>query len=283
MKRLIALMLVLVTVFSLTTASAAISATSNQRIATRNGPSTKYDETGSYYQAGTTVKVHTKSYDSANRIYWLQIELTYRNEKYRLYTGAKRINIDVSRVPAETSLDTAWLDYSCYGYAGPGYDYHCYNQWRVVDGTFVTIMEVENNFALIDYNNGSRARRLWVPLSALTGCRNFYGQNTYPETTTTTSTNDSWNNNWNNGYTEPYYCSEMNPQDVVGEWVTISSSSANVRKGPGTNYDQLGYVRENQIFFVYDWSNGNTAHYWLKIYWNNTYAWINSGTCTLSN
>ena len=102
-----------------------------------------------------------------------------------------------------------------------------------------------------------------------------------PETTTTT--NNSWNNNWNNDYTEPYYCSEMNPQDVVGEWVRITSSSANVRKGPGTNYDQLGYVRENQIFFVYDWSNGNTGHYWLKIYWNNTYAWINSGTCTLSN
>ena len=80
-------------------------ATSNQRIATRTGPGTQYDEPGSFYQAGTTVKVVSKAYDSSNGIWWVQVELTYNGSLYWVYTGVKRFdNLDLSRVPEETVI-----------------------------------------------------------------------------------------------------------------------------------------------------------------------------------
>lgn len=80
--------------------SSGLLAMSNRPISTRSGPSTKYDELGTYWNdGGHTVTVLSRA--SGNDIWWLQVEFEYGGKTVRVYTGEQRIDIDVSRVPIE--------------------------------------------------------------------------------------------------------------------------------------------------------------------------------------
>ena len=77
--------------------SSGLLAMSNRPISTRSGPSTKYDELGTYWNdGGHTVTVLSRA--SGNDIWWLQVEFEYGGKTVRVYTGEQRIDIDVSRV-----------------------------------------------------------------------------------------------------------------------------------------------------------------------------------------
>lgn len=254
MKRIIALLLALF-LLSAIPAFAATPATTKMPLATRSGPGTRYTEPGTFLSAGEEVLVHTKVWDETNRIWWVQVEFTSGGRIYRVYTGAQRLNVDLSLVPEESVQEYSYLiDYG-YGYAGPGYGHAYYGDWYLVRETNCRIMEVENDFALIDTASSYPAAnvRVWVPIDMVAGGWQYYDVDTYPDYST------SYNSNW----------------------CCIIASTANVRSGPGTEYRIVTGVREGQWYEIIDSVVGSTGKIWYRICVDGEYGWISSGVTNM--
>ena len=71
-----------------------------QKLATRDGPGTTYNEKGTYNVAGQYIRVLSRAWDKRNNIWWVKCEIPYRNEIRVLWTGYKRF--DSSTLPLES-------------------------------------------------------------------------------------------------------------------------------------------------------------------------------------
>ncbi|MBR4459089.1 MAG: hypothetical protein IKS31_09040 [Clostridia bacterium] len=141
----------------------------NQKMATRSGPGTQYDEPGTFFSAGTDVQLVSRAYDSANGIWWVQADFDYHGKRIRAYTGAKRFdNLYLSSLPEEVLM--GWGHTSDLGeaWAGPGYNYQSVR--NVPAYTYATIYcYVYNPGEDADYiqiefydSNLGRYRRAWI-------------------------------------------------------------------------------------------------------------------------
>ena len=93
-----------------------VTGTLNQRLSTRTGPSTKYDEPGTFLRAGDRVTVLSKAWDDVNEIWWLQVEFRSGGEKYRAYTGLKRFSdVNINSIPEEYPLGSCTIGYEMEG------------------------------------------------------------------------------------------------------------------------------------------------------------------------
>ena len=167
MKKIFALILaLLLTAAVLPAAADGVMSTLRQKIATRSGPSTAYDGTGTYLiNNWKTSQVKVFSRARGNDIWWLQVEFTENGRKYRAYTGQQRLNIDVNAVPEEQMLGYGSMIAAgeVTGYFGPGTDYTAMQEdipWSVN----VTVWGAENGWLLVDFYdvNMSKQRRAWV-------------------------------------------------------------------------------------------------------------------------
>ena len=146
-----------------------VPATLNQRLATRTGPGTQYDEPGSFFSAGTTVTVLSKAYDQRNGIWWVQVEFSSGGNRYRAYTGVKRFyDLDLNRIPEERTLGYCFIPFaSIAGYYGPSYSYKRIAR-DVPGGADVDIIAVANDsgrtfYQIEFYDSGIGSwRRAWV-------------------------------------------------------------------------------------------------------------------------
>lgn len=250
------------------------------RISTRSGPGTAYTEPGSFLSYGDHVVVHTKVWDSRNEIYWVQVEFTERGESYRAYTGAWRLDTDLNLVPYEIVEGYTSLNRSLTGYAGPGYAYHQYAGVKLHRNASCTIIEVENNFALIETSGSSHGlTRAWVPLDALRNGYEYYGRDTF------TGWYDEWDSDqgatllpggdYNGGWQEP------DRFDPVGQTVVVNVGSGNARSGPGTNYDIVAYVFRDDVLRVLGWETGNTGKDWYQVRIDGRLCWVSSTLVTI--
>ena len=71
-----------------------------KNISTRTGPSTKYDEGGTYPLEGEMVLIRSRAWDEANDIWWVEVEIPYKGEIRVLWTGYHRF--DSGSVPLES-------------------------------------------------------------------------------------------------------------------------------------------------------------------------------------
>lgn len=141
-----------------------------QRMATRTGPGTDYDEPGSFFEKGTTVTVLSKAYDQVNGIWWVQVEFTAYNGTSRAYTGAKRLpDLDLNSIPEERIIGTCRTPgHSQTGFYGPGSDYREIKR-KVPANVSCTIYGYaygrSSDYILIEfYDSGAGCkRRAWVP------------------------------------------------------------------------------------------------------------------------
>ena len=104
------------------------------RVASRSGPGTNYDELGSYHETGYILTVLSRAYDDRNGIWWLQVELNYGSELRRVYTGLKRVDIDINDVQDECPLFYARVKSSNIPYYGPGTIYTAHKN-AIASGT----------------------------------------------------------------------------------------------------------------------------------------------------
>lgn len=267
MKKLTATLLALCL---LLTCSAALAdetyARLNTRIATRSGPGTMYFEPGSFLSQGDYVTVHTKVWDGTNEIWWVQVEFREGHASYRAYTGAWRMNVDLSQVPEEQPLGVVYLTRDADVFAGPGWDYQLWND-TVRRGTSAVLMEVENGYGHIECWNDTwdQPWRVWAPLSCLS-CAGDYTleDDTYPDAGGSESPG------------EPS-CAVY----PIGETCCIRAESGNARCGAGTAYAIVEYVFRGERFTILDTAVAANGRTWYMIRKDGNVCWVSSGICTV--
>ena len=138
------------------------------RVASRSGPGTNYDELGSYHKQGYTLTVLSRAYDENNGIWWLQVELNYGNELRRMYTGLKRVDIDINTVQDETPLYFARVNSDNIPYYGPGTAYTAHKN-AIAAGTEGIVYAFEDGWMLFEFYNAGKKqyRRVWMPIDRL--------------------------------------------------------------------------------------------------------------------
>ena len=139
------------------------------RLSTRSGPSTGYNGLGDYFNGGgQLVRVLSRAHDGS--IWWLEIEFEYNDSLVRCYTGLKRVNIDISRVPDDTaaSLGSARVLDDTRAWYGPGTAYKVMpaNLTPAV-GTEGVIVKEENGWVCLEYKNKKQSVRVWLPQEAV--------------------------------------------------------------------------------------------------------------------
>ena len=144
-------------------------AKSLMRISTRSGPSTGYNGLGDYFNGGgEIVRVLSRVHDGS--IWWLLIEFEYNGSIVRCYTGLKRIDINISRVPDEKSyyFGVGTVTDDSAAWYGPG-TYYKQQPERLVPpaGTTGSVIGGENGWYCLEYNRGDEMCRVWLPAEAL--------------------------------------------------------------------------------------------------------------------
>ena len=135
------------------------------RVASRSGPGTNYDELSSYHKKGYTLTVLSRAYDENNGIWWLQVELNYGSELRRVYTGLKRVDIDINDVQDECPLFYARVKSSNIPYYGPGTAYTAHKN-AIAAGTEGIIYGFEDGWVLFEFYNADKKqyRRFCMPI-----------------------------------------------------------------------------------------------------------------------
>ena len=168
LKRIIAVLVLLAMVSSLALADGmhGYSAKLNKKIATRTGPSRSYDEPGTFFindWSKQTVTVYTKAYHDG--VWWVLVDFAERGHSYRLYTGASRVEIDLSMIPEEKPIGTFSVGWGSdiTGYYGPGTNYTGIKK-AVPKGASGDVYAVENGYVWIDFfdSDSNKQRRAWV-------------------------------------------------------------------------------------------------------------------------
>lgn len=140
------------------------SATLLMPLSTRSGPSTQHDETGTYFPVNwenQTVQALGKFWE--NEIWWVLIDFKYEDQaRYRVWTGSKRINVDITRLDEIKPMYSAVALATHDTFRGPGTDY-AKAGIDVPDKTDVVVYGRENGFTEIEFSQNSQKHRLWVP------------------------------------------------------------------------------------------------------------------------
>ena len=85
------------------------------KLATRDGPGTEYDELGTYRVKGEWIQILARCYD-VNNVCWVQCVIPYRNKDVIAWTGWKRFDhssLDINMVPLMylEDFELNWHDY----------------------------------------------------------------------------------------------------------------------------------------------------------------------------
>ena len=142
-----------------------ISATLNQKMATRTGPSTAYTEDHGTLPADTSIVVYQQEMGSG--VPWVMVEFERNGLPVRAYTGLKRVNVsgEVPWATQKPALVTVQQDTAAH--FGPGTRYMP-SKTVVTAGTSAEVYCEDNGWALIDYQyNNEKRIRIWVPVDAL--------------------------------------------------------------------------------------------------------------------
>lgn len=138
----------------------------NDRLSTRTGPGTQFEEPGTFLSAGDEITVYSIAYD-VNGVAWIQTEINTNAGKMRVYSGLKRVDgLNVDKLHEEGNLNlAATLDYDYAPKYGPGADYASYS-FTFRAGRKFTVKDTEGDWAMIEfYAEGDKQwYHLWLPM-----------------------------------------------------------------------------------------------------------------------
>ena len=108
-----------------------------------------------------------KAYTSG--VWWVEVDFDYGNARYRVWTGLKRVDVDLDLVPdkqkpigkASVAPTDAWY--------GPGGNYAKSKVAILFPEDEIDLYGRENGYVQVDFYDVNREfqRRVWVPQSAL--------------------------------------------------------------------------------------------------------------------
>ena len=133
------------------------------RLSTRSGPSTSYDEPGTFFQntwRTETVRVLGKEWDG--NIWWVMVEFQNGRDAYRAWTGLKRVNVNLDDVPEVYSIGQGTVE-ATETRRGPGANYA--KGPTITGWKDVVAYAWENGYVEVEYFNESydTIYRCWVP------------------------------------------------------------------------------------------------------------------------
>ena len=151
--------------FSWSPKTSGITAKLLMRLSTRSGPSTRYDEPGTFFQNNwnsKTVQVLGKSWDTSNQIWWVLVDFSDGGTRYRAWTGLKRVNVNINNVPEIFSIGEGTIS-ATDTWRGPGGNYA--KGPRVTSWKDVVAYSRENGYVEVEYYNSydNKIYRCWVP------------------------------------------------------------------------------------------------------------------------
>ena len=151
-----------------------------QKLATRSGPGTEYAEPGTFFGSNwqsQTVKVLKKSFDGS--VWWVQVD--FRNgskNSYRVWTGAKRVDVDLSRLKEETPICACDIYPTSDTWFGPGGNY-AKAKISINRSACGEIFQRVNGYVDVKYwfedDGFDGDHRVWLPESAVYNL--YYGDN----------------------------------------------------------------------------------------------------------
>ena len=131
------------------------------------GPGTRFEALGSFGGTGEEAMALSAAYDEQSRNWWIQTELTNRNEKIRFYTEADGMDIHTDDLPEEKLQRDVVVNRTVYAYRGPGYEYAMCGD-PVPSGTEGRIWQTDGGYAQLEFEDDSgMLRRVWVQENAL--------------------------------------------------------------------------------------------------------------------
>ena len=144
------------------------------KLSTRNGPGTKYRETGTFDLKGEYVTVLTCEED-ASGVCWVECEFEWKGELMRVYTGLKRFDCEDS---SEIFYALPWYfdakaPRNVTARYGPGEEYAAYDSLKMDKGQKVSFLRLEGDWAQVEWTTTKQSYRVWVPLDAI-DCPNLY-------------------------------------------------------------------------------------------------------------
>jgi hypothetical protein len=150
------------------------------KLATRSGPGTQYDEPGTFFGKNwktTTVRALGKSWDGST--WWVLVDFSDGGKaSYRVWTGLKRVDVEIDQLPEVYPIGQGTVSATSNTYRGPGGNYAKakvnINGWKDV-----VAYGRENGYVEVEFIQGSKWYRLWVPESetSIDWGNDFSGEN----------------------------------------------------------------------------------------------------------
>ena len=135
------------------------------KLSTRSGPGTEYDEPGTFFGKNwkqQNVKVLGKHYDGS--VWWVLVDFSNGGKKYRVWTGLKRVDVDVNDVRDYYPKGEGTVNSTSDTYRGPGGKY-AKAKVKISGWKDVVAYGRENGYVEVEFEQGSKVYRLWVPES----------------------------------------------------------------------------------------------------------------------
>ena len=136
------------------------------KLATRSGPGTQYDEPGTFFGKNwktVTVQALGKSWDG--NIWWVLTDFSNGGKaRYRVWTGLKRLNVDIDQLPEIYPIGQGTVSATSNTYRGPGGNY-AKAKVKISGWKDVVAYGRENGYVEVEFIQGSRWYRVWVPES----------------------------------------------------------------------------------------------------------------------
>ena len=134
------------------------------KLATRSGPGTKYDEPGTFLPdtwQNVTVRVLGKEY--VGTTWWVLVDFDNAGKgRYRVWTGLKRVAVDLDQVSEYYPTGQGTVNATSDTYRGPGTNYA---KAKVTIKTWKDVVAYghENGYVEVEFEQNGKWYRLWVP------------------------------------------------------------------------------------------------------------------------
>lgn len=158
MKRIVAILLVLLMAIAGLSASAAM-AFPNQQLSFRTGPNTRYTELFTLPQSTSITPLEL---EEGNGVMWVMCEFTYKGNTYHGYTGLKRMDLVGNIMVADHIFRNACMIQGCSVYTAPSSNAAV--RGKVGQYELVNYLRSENGYDYIEfYDSASKSpSRGWV-------------------------------------------------------------------------------------------------------------------------
>ena len=267
MKRVICLILTVLMLLSFAAPALAVTATPNQRLFFRTGPTTSYVGIGHMPQSTALTAIE---YEQGSGVTWVLCEYTRDGYLERAYTGLKRMTVNGSIPWADHLNISTTISSAASVYGGPG-TYYIYRA-SLYSGAYVTLLRYDGDYAYIEFIDPPTGEpsRGWVYYTSL-ACGDKYRSG---------SSGGGYSGGGNSGgYNGGGYSGGGSSVSLYeGTLVCVDSYYGTyLLSSPASNAPSLGYIPADAVLVSY----ATTTNGYLYVSYGNQKGYVNEWDVSL--